>query len=169
VTGFEPAASSSRIRPWKVADLLTSPKAQVRALACVGLRECPGVAIPRSSPGFLQNDDEGGDPGRSRPDASRCHAKSSNRRQSVTLPAGREPSGPAEIAKFSRVADMAKKVQALTRCAVCTADLSAALTNATGWWRRQRIRSRVPSAASTTVNGTAMCARHAPAAQQGRG
>jgi hypothetical protein len=37
LAGFEPAASSSRIRPWKIADLLTAPKAQVRALVCVGL------------------------------------------------------------------------------------------------------------------------------------
>ncbi len=54
VAGFEPAASSSRIRPWKATDLWTLPKMQVRALVCVGLERCSEVAISRSSPGFLQ-------------------------------------------------------------------------------------------------------------------
>ena len=31
------STSLSRIRPWKIADLLAAPKTQVRALACVGL------------------------------------------------------------------------------------------------------------------------------------
>jgi hypothetical protein len=54
VAGFEPAASSSRIRPWKAADLWTLPKMQVKALVCVGLEWYSEVAISRSSPGFLQ-------------------------------------------------------------------------------------------------------------------
>jgi hypothetical protein len=53
VAGFEPAASSSRIRPWKADDLWTLPKMQVRALVCVGLAWCSEAAISRSSPGFL--------------------------------------------------------------------------------------------------------------------
>ena len=54
MAGFEPAASSSRIRPWKADDLWTLPKMQVRALVCVGLALCSEVVISRSSPGFLQ-------------------------------------------------------------------------------------------------------------------
>jgi hypothetical protein len=53
VAGFEPAASSSRIRPWKADNLWTLPKMQVRALVCVGLAWCSEAAISRSSPGFL--------------------------------------------------------------------------------------------------------------------
>jgi hypothetical protein len=54
MAGFEPAASSSRIRPWKAADLWTLLKMQVRALACVCMEWYSEIAISRSSPGFLQ-------------------------------------------------------------------------------------------------------------------
>ena len=53
VAGFEPPASSSRIRLWKADDLWTLPEMQVRALVCVGLAWCSEAAISRSSPGFL--------------------------------------------------------------------------------------------------------------------
>jgi hypothetical protein len=50
VAGFEPAASSSRIRTWKIADLLAAPRTQVSALVCVGLRWRTEASISRSSP-----------------------------------------------------------------------------------------------------------------------
>ncbi|GAB7182157.1 hypothetical protein ATKI12_1988 [Kitasatospora sp. Ki12] len=54
VAGFEPTASSSRSRPWKVADQARNANAQVGASVRVGLCRCLAVEIPRSSPGFLQ-------------------------------------------------------------------------------------------------------------------
>jgi hypothetical protein len=54
VAGFEPTTSSSRIRPWKIADLGLMSKMQVRASGCIGLRWCSGACISRSSPRLLQ-------------------------------------------------------------------------------------------------------------------
>jgi hypothetical protein len=58
VAGFEPAASSSRIRPWKIDYLRITSKVQVNVLVCVGLTRCSEAAISRSSPGFLQRPTE---------------------------------------------------------------------------------------------------------------
>jgi hypothetical protein len=61
---------------------------------------------------------------------------------------------------------MARRVQALSRCAICTAEIATLLAEAKGFMQRLAIKGTVPRAAVTTVNGTAMCAMHASEAQQ---
>jgi hypothetical protein len=61
VAGFEPTTSSSRIRPWKIANHAILAKVQFRALVGVGLRWALAAPISRSSPGFL-HDSAGGAP-----------------------------------------------------------------------------------------------------------